>query len=306
VVFRKPRALDLEATVTQKTSEDWLDYVRGDEKKQMTFLPLADGAQRQRDDGWCTYARHISDSPDVEIMCGGKNHKLPTAGAVWRQGNLLHFGFQETPAQLNANGRKLLENCVVYIAGFLADRPLARTPSPFVEADYPKPKGYARSMLMRDGGKSATIAEMYFVEAWSKKLAKLDLASFRKWFQEHEAQICSGQGGKLTLDEDARALGIPLGGPEFFAGVLKALTDDEKRPRALALLARRVTAGPGAKGSVEDWRKFLAANEQYLFYVEEGGYQWHLDPLAKARGVPCSKLRGPARAGPVQGGGERK
>jgi hypothetical protein len=300
VVFRKPRTLDLGKTITMKTPEDWLGYVSDKEKQHMTFLPLADGAQRERDDGWCTYAQHIGDSPEVEIMCGGRNHKLPTAAAVWRQGNMLHFGFQESPAQLNANGRKLLENCIVYIAGFLADRPLAHTPSPFVEADYPKPKRYARSMLMRDGAKGPAIAETYFVEAWRVKLARLDLASFRRWFRQHEHQLCSGEGGKLTVDEDAVALGVPLGGSAFFTGVRKALTDDAKRPRALALLARRVTDGPGAKGSVEAWQQFLAANERFLFYVEEGGYQWHLDPLAKARGVPCAELRGPARAGPAK------
>jgi hypothetical protein len=27
-----------------------------------------------------------------------------------------------------------------------------------------------------------------------------------------------------------------------------------------------------------------------------GGYRWYLDPLAKARGVPTARLRGPMRA----------
>ena len=33
----------------------------------------------------------------------------------WRQGNLLHFGFEQSPAELNQNGRALLVNAIVYI-----------------------------------------------------------------------------------------------------------------------------------------------------------------------------------------------
>jgi len=56
-------------------------------------------------------------------MCGGKNSKVPEYAAIWRQGHLLHFGFHQTPAELNTNGQSMLINSILYIARFTEDRP---------------------------------------------------------------------------------------------------------------------------------------------------------------------------------------
>ena len=59
------------------------------------------------------------------------NHKTPTAAGLWRQGNLLHFGFDQSPAEMNDNGRQMLLNAIAYISSFSQDRPIAITPSVF-------------------------------------------------------------------------------------------------------------------------------------------------------------------------------
>ena len=132
-MFRAPRALDLSATIRKSTPASWRDEVPEDERLKVPLLPLTDGRQSTRA-GWCTYAANIADAPDTEILCGGQNSKKPSAAAVWRQGWLLHFGFEPDPSILNGNGRALLENCIVYISGFTQDRPLVRTTSVFVSS----------------------------------------------------------------------------------------------------------------------------------------------------------------------------
>ena len=55
-----------------------------------------------------------------------------------------------------------------------------------------------------------------------------------------------------------------------------------------------VDAAPDA--AAEAWSAWIGAHRDVLFFSESGGYRWYVDPLAKRRGVPTAKLRGPARA----------
>jgi len=76
------------------------------------------------------------------VFCGGEK-KAATAAAVWRQGNLLHFGFEQSPDELNAIGRRLLLNSIAYISRFTEDKPIAITPSVFA-GPAALPRTYAR------------------------------------------------------------------------------------------------------------------------------------------------------------------
>lgn len=281
--------------MTVPTPDEWRPYLQAEEQKQLTFLPLVPGKRRDWPAGWCTYAEHIGDSPDTEILCGGMNSKLPSAAAVWRQGNLLHFGFQQAPAEMNANGRALLENCIVYIARFADDRAIAATPSVFVAADYPRPLRYLLRGLQQEGATPAGLAS-HFAEPLATKLRAMEISALRAWVAANTDYLCAGDGGKTTIDDDARELAAPLGKPAFFDAALAALADPQRQAAALRLLARRVPAGPGAGADAEAWRRFVGEQRPYLFFLQEGGFLWHLDPLAKARGVPCAQLRGAERA----------
>ena len=101
------------------------------------MLPLVDNIRRYETAindykrGWCTYYYEFADVPDVELFCGGVNEKTPRASALWRQGNLLHFGFEQSPAEMNATGRAMLANAIAYISRFTEDRPIDVTPSVF-------------------------------------------------------------------------------------------------------------------------------------------------------------------------------
>jgi hypothetical protein len=65
-------------------------------EKEIDVLPLVNGRPNRRAYavGWCSYADDFKDLPELEYFCGGINEKTPTAAALWRQGNLLHFGFE--------------------------------------------------------------------------------------------------------------------------------------------------------------------------------------------------------------------
>ena len=101
----------------------------------------------------------------------------------------------------------------------------------------------------------------------------------------------------MRVDEDALAVEIRPGRREFFDWAIAAMDrPGEEGLRARRMLVRYVPTGPGRDASSRAWADWWKANADYLFFGEVGGYRWYLDPLAKARGVPTSRLRGPARA----------
>src|SRR5262245_47582165 len=98
-IFQRPHAIDLHATVQKPVPESWRDELAG--AATVDLLPLVDGDADHGTPGWCT-GRFGRDGPEFETMCGGVNTKQSTHAAVWRQGNLLHFGFEPAPSRLNA------------------------------------------------------------------------------------------------------------------------------------------------------------------------------------------------------------
>src|SRR5258708_30905261 len=95
------------------------------------MLPLVRNQNQQWRAGWCTYPDGFETNPDIEVFCGGENEKMAAAAACWRQGNLLHFGFEQSPAEMNEAGQRLLLNCIAYISQFTEARPIPATPSAF-------------------------------------------------------------------------------------------------------------------------------------------------------------------------------
>jgi hypothetical protein len=236
------------------------------------------------------------DSPEVEVMCGGINTKLPTHAALWRQGNLLHFGFEEAPSELNDNGRALLVNAIVYIARFTDDRAIARTPSVFVDQKYPKSRAYLARALASEKASASGLAS-HFGGALKAELAAMPVADLKALLKERLGLIDADESGSLRFDPDALALGIPLDTPELFERAIPLLEEGGKRaPAAARLLARHVPEGPGGSADAAAWKEWWSEHRDYVFFTERGGYRWHVDPVAKKRGVPSASLRGEARA----------
>lgn len=264
-----------------------------DERSEIKVLAVGKEGMKHAS-GWTTAGFDL-DAPDTEVMCGGINTKLPTHAAVWRQGNLLHFGFETAPSGLNDTGRALLQNCIAYIARFTEDVPIERTTSPLSAAGFRMTRYFLDRTMKRKGVTAQAIARS-FAKPWSDTVAKLDSEAALAWVRKHWGYIRSGDGTKVTIDDDALALRLPIDRPELFTSVRRHLADKEHASRARRLLARLIPSGPGADAAPKAWTTWLDANARFLFFSEASGFTWLVDPLAKKRGRPSAELRGPARA----------
>ncbi len=130
-IFQVPFPIDLKLASSQiPTPESFRAELAGDNIEVVQLVELGKAAT-----GFCTYPTGFTEYPEIEFMCGGVNEKTPTAAAIWRQGNLLHFGFNQTFDELNDIGDQILLNSIAYISDFSQDRPIAVSPSPFVGKD---------------------------------------------------------------------------------------------------------------------------------------------------------------------------
>jgi hypothetical protein len=252
---------------------------------------LKDGAAMEYP-GWCSYGSTLEGQPEIEIFCGGINSKQAGAAAIWRQGNLLHWGFEQAPDQLNDVGKSLLVNAIVYISRFADDRVTIRTRSPFSGKSTPDrasaAKWIADDKLYEWG--AGLVAPPAGISIDNRN-------AFRAWFAENERFMHGNGDRKLVLDEEAKALDLDWKTIEFFDRALAILSGTNgDASRAAAVLSRHAPDGPGAGATADAWRNWLKENRPYLFYCERASYGWCIDPLAKKRGVPTNELRGPARA----------
>jgi hypothetical protein len=273
----------------------WKDAIDG---TTVEVLPLVDDLKRDHNSGWCTYLYAFPEAPEIEFLSGGINSKTPKAAALWRQGNLLHFGFEQSPAEMNETGRALLVNSIVYISRFTEDRPIARTPSPFVEPA-PRDRAVIQRLLERDdqAPRLKLYLDAYLAPETVKAVAGKDRQQLLDWYHQFGDYLRADQDGKLIVDEDAQAFGISPARPEFFERAIAALAaPGEQSALVRRLLARYAPQGSVAEGATDEWRRWWTANQPYLFFSDGGGYRWYIDPLAQRRGVPSAEMRGPARA----------
>jgi hypothetical protein len=290
-IFRGPLPIDRSKEETIPLPRDWKGQLDDD---TVNILPLVDDLKGHYRPGWCTYVYEHVQAPELEFCCGGINGKTPKAGAVWRQGNLLHFGFDQSPAEMNELGRSLLVNAIAYISRFTEDRPIIQTPSPFAPGRY---RIFGRDAIVRlihDKTRDLNEYLKFYlsVELYGELKGK-SREELGEWFRENRAWIHAGEKGTLSLDEQARSFGETPDQPAFFDKAIRALDQSDL---ACLLLERYVPDGPGASGSRDEWTAWYSQNEPYLFFSDSGGYRWYIDPLAKSRKIPTKRLRGRDRA----------
>ena len=259
------------------------------------MLSLVKDVSREYPPGWISYRGSLLDSPEVEIICGGLSERSPDGAALWRQGHLLHFAFDLAPAEMNETGKALLLNSIAYIARFTEDRPIARTPSAWAGTNgFPRDKHWIEGWFVT---RAPTESELD--GQWSPGLKavvkEMNRFSYPKWYKDNAPFLTSDTDGRLMVDANAKALGIVFEQPDFFPKAFARLGDPASAAKARELLKRYAPEGPAA-GSASDWSGWWETNRPYLFYSEVGSYRWYIDPLAKRRGIPSDKLRGPARA----------
>lgn len=291
-IFEKPFPLDRSLIEERPTPSGFSAHIHS---PTTPLLPLVRDASRSWKAGWCTYNDGFDANPDIEVYCGGENDKTPTtAAAVWRQGNLLHFGFEQSPAEMNESGQRLLLNPIAYISRFAEDRPIAVTPSVFA-GPVALPRTYLDRRLRNNGNRNET-SWMVTPELF-REIAEMDASKLESWYETVRPYLHPGGGPdpKLEIDAEARALSAPIDQPLFFERCL-AVLDSPDASKARSLLARYAPSGTEKHASPSEWESWFAENRDYLFFSDQGDYRWYIDPLAKKRGIPSASLRGPARA----------
>ena len=290
-IFERPFKIDRSKMISIPTPEDFRFEIKDPEVK---VLPLVNDHKQHWKAGWCTYSYDFASNPDVEFFSGGVNHKTPTAAGLWRQGNFLHFGFEQSPTEMNEQGRLLLLNSIAYISRFSEDRPIAITPSPFA-GPITRPRRDAARFLRNPDYKVEWIKQMVAPELWAK-VSPLGREKMAEWFDRNQSYLHPTANHQLEIDKDIIEIGVPFDKPEFFDKMLADLrTGGTSAERAQRLLGRYVPIGP-RNGSIDQWTAWWQENKPYAFASDSSDYRWYIDPLAKKRGVPASELRGPKRA----------
>ena len=230
-IFRSPIAIDRDKMIRRPWPDEWTDP---HDSNEILVLPLTAAESKPNRAGWCTYTRGMSDSPEIEVFCGGINAKTSTAAAIWRQGNLLHYGFDLSPDEMNEWGKALLVNSITYISRFTEDRPIMLTPSPFAGQEFiTRPR--IEQVIARGDGWWDYLSS-YFDRSALAVAGVKDLTSFAKWYPSVRDYLCPNAEGLLRVDEDAQTMRLNPGRREFFD---RAIADLD-RPGQEAERARRM------------------------------------------------------------------
>ncbi len=281
MIFDSPNRIDRTATQSHATPRAWTTL----DVKEVQVIPLsaASGGNSGRP-GWCSYESYLQ-GPEFEIFCGGINTKAESAAGLWRQGFLLHFGFDLSPAGMTEAGRSMLVNAIVYISRFKHDRPIIRVRSGF-SGKGTRPRETIRRWL-NTPEYPVTWFERFFAPGVLDGVSgDGNRGAYDRWLTGVFDYLRADDEGKMLIDEEARRLQAPPGGDEFFDKAIDCLAEPAKADAAKTLLLRYAPAesNPPIDGDPAAWRAWHKSNRPYLFYSEPGGYRWYLDTLARERG----------------------
>lgn len=294
-IFRSPIPVDTKKTVPRKTPELWRRDVK---EAEVQVVPITEIEPRigMSMRGWCTIAALLANAPEVEIFCGGINTKLPTHAGLWREGNLLHFGFEPSPRELNEAGRAMLINSIHYISRFSEDQPLGISRSTSNSSVPLVMRATADVLLARE--RTLEQLKLVFTDTVSEELNKKSVSERQAWFETEYAFLYSTMNERLEIDQDVKALKIGFEAPEFLPRLIRDLDSNQEsdRQHSMRLLTRYVDAGGAAITTKNEWQHWYKENAPYLYFSETCGYHWMVDTLAKRRKTPTLELRGAARA----------
>jgi hypothetical protein len=114
------------------------------------------------------------------------------------------------------------------------------------------------------------MTEFYFAPAVVKKFGT-NVGGYAEYFHTN-ADYIRCESGKFDVDTDAAAIGISPRKTEFLEKLVSMAEAGTKQPTDPQQLLQRYTDQKHTAAG--DWRKWLNAKEDRLFFTEVGGYRW--------------------------------
>lgn len=290
-VFQGPFAVDLNRSQYARPSEQFLRYA------PFTPVPAGISALRvirtpQQHPGLASSGHSFLEGPDTEFIAGGDNRRSHTYPAIGRHGKFVLWGFTAPAKDLTPEGEALLRNVIVHTAGLAGEQVNVLR--------YAKP----RTVLISDGlgllkdlheePADDRLGPESLRDAWGPTPpagSDGDLEQRRAFWRQNRGYLAySGDfsKGHFFVDEDARAWGVANDDISMLHRCLDALTTGEDSERATRLWTR-YTGRPVEDPAVE--RRWLADNEEALYFSDWAGYQWQSTREPRPRGY----RRGPRR-----------
>jgi len=200
-IFNKPFKVDVKLE-DKPTPEDYRDWPGGDKLgKTMPMWKVQNKHFPEIDPGLVSDPYGFDDSPDAEVISGGRNSKGPEAVAIGRHGNFFLWGFSAQPSDMTPEAQKCFLNAVCYIKKFDGQKPLvAKTSS-------------GRCWALVYAGYVKTASDENFINNWfpedlRKRFGK-DADKYVKYYQENMEYLHPAEGRiRFEVDEDVKRLGL--------------------------------------------------------------------------------------------------
>ncbi len=279
-LFHSPRPIDFGLTTEIPLPPAWTGKLPD---PTIRVLPLVAASAKRLDDGWCTYTYEHEQVPELETICGGINAKTPLASGIWRQGFVTHFGFEQSPTEMNDTGRALLVNTIAYAARFAEDRPnIRRSEERILD------RGAIERLIRNEKLDLEGYFDWFFGGALRAALRGKSRSELAAWYRANRGYLTADAEGKFIVDQAAQRFGIPPDSAAFLPAAIDRLAEDGVRD----LLWRYAPCGPGRDASAQNWQAWHREHQPYLFFSDSGGFRWYVDQLALKRRVATADLRG--------------
>ena len=235
--------------------------------EKMDVWRIQDTGNKAGSGGVVARAYGFGDSPDAEALLLGFNEgKEYGAVGVGRQGNVLQWGYSAPPAKMTELGRKLFINCICYISQFNGKLPLVRR------------SGSPRENALRLGALITQIKdESFFSSTFAPELQEKyagDPDGLVKYYLDDYELIYRDKF--FDIDKDLKSLGIGSNREIKTLERLIELLDDQTHAETASRLLGRYTDQTFAKSN--QWRDWLAANRDRIFFSDFGGYKFRVVP----------------------------
>lgn len=265
-----------------------------------------------------------TDSPETEVISGGKCAKSIDAVAIGRHGNFFHWGFAAKPSDLTESAKAALANAIVYMKDFNGKHVIARKRNEGIAtraqatADKYLASRDCWNQMYEDEMKyyqlmDSMISDIKARQAKGEKLSDTDMMYLqfpapRKPVKQPFSVYLKGRVGNLydvfgedeeeyaryydknrpyfyalpdsyglTLDQEARSLGIANNDIRILDKAIELLEKGGEEARTGRTLLERYTLC--RFDSPQEWKAWLDANRDRMFFTESGGWLWLVDTL---------------------------